>query len=79
MLFWELIKRTPSGICLSQTHYVEILLKKVNSFYVDPVKTPYDPSVHLMKNKGGPVCQFEYAKVIGKVMFLMNCTRHDIA
>jgi hypothetical protein len=73
------IKRTPNGICLSQAHYVEKLLKKFNSFDVDPVRTPYDPSIHLRKNNGDPVSQSEYAKIIGSVMFLMNYTRPDIA
>ena len=73
------IKRTPNGICLNQSHYVEKLLKKFDSFNVDPVKTPYDPSFHLKKNNGNPVNQSEYARIIGSVMFLMNYTRPDIA
>lgn len=32
-----------------------------------------------MKNKGDPVCQFDYVKIIGSVMFIMNYTRPDIA
>jgi len=55
------------------------MLKKFNQFEVTPVRTPYDPSIHLKKNKGPSVSQNEYAKVIGCVMFLMNFTRPDVA
>lgn len=33
----------------------------------------------LEKNKGGIVSQFEYEKVVGSVIFLLNYTTHDIA
>lgn len=64
---------------MSQAHYVEKVLRNFKSFDVDLVKIPYDPSVHLVKNKGDPVSQSEYAKVIGSIMYLMNCTRPDVA
>ncbi|CAJ2637428.1 unnamed protein product [Trifolium pratense] len=60
-------------------HYIEKILKKFNCYDELPVKTPYDPSIHLKKNNGSSVSQTEYAKIIGSVMFLMNCTRPDIA
>ena len=43
------------GITLSQSHYVEKILKKFNHFDCDPVRTPYNPSIHLKKNRGSPV------------------------
>ena len=43
------------------------------------VRTPYDPSIHLKKNKEAIVSQIEYAKIIGSVMFLMNFARPDIS
>ena len=43
------------------------------------MRTPYEPSIHLKKNRGSLVAQFEYAKIIGSVMFLMNCTHLDVA
>lgn len=46
-----------NGLVLTQSHYVEKLLKKFNHFDVEPVKTPYDPSFHLKKNKGSSVRQ----------------------
>ena len=73
------ITRNSYGLSLNQSHYVEKILKKFNQFYCTPVKTPYDPSIHLKKNNGHSVSQEEYAKIIGSVMFLMNHTRPDIA
>lgn len=73
------LKRTSDGFSLSQSHYIEKMLKKFNCFDVVPVRTPYDSSIHLKKNKGDGVSQPEYAKIIGSVMFLMNYTRPDIA
>ena len=40
------IIRNSEGIILSQSQYVEKVLKKFNHFDCDPVRTPYDPSIH---------------------------------
>ncbi|GAA0147020.1 transmembrane signal receptor [Lithospermum erythrorhizon] len=71
--------RNSDRIFLSQSHYVEKVLKKFNSFGVVPARTPYDSRIDMTKNMGGSVSQIEYAKIIDSVMFLMNCTRPDIA
>jgi len=42
------------------------------------VRSSYDPSIYLKKNKGSSVSQIEYAKIIESVMFLMNYTRPGI-
>ncbi|XP_070050486.1 secreted RxLR effector protein 161-like [Nicotiana tomentosiformis] len=73
------IKRTSNGFSLSQSHYIEKILKRFNCFDVVPVRTPYDPSIQLKRNKKSSNSQTEYAKIIGNVMFLMNYTRPDIA
>ena len=75
------IIRTSKGIALSQSHYVEKVLKKFGEYECSPVSTPFDPLVHLQKSSStqDPCDQEEYAKVIGSVMFLMSCTRPDIA
>lgn len=73
------VRKTENGYSLCQSHYIEKVLKRFNYFDVDPVKTPYDPSKCLKKNKGTGISQPEYAKIIGSVMFLMNYTRPDIA
>ncbi|RVW13387.1 Retrovirus-related Pol polyprotein from transposon TNT 1-94 [Vitis vinifera] len=43
------------------------------------VSTLYDPSSQLKKNREHSVAQIEYAQIIGSLMYLMNCTRLDIA
>jgi len=46
------IQKTNTGFSLSPSHYIEKMLKKFNQFDLTPVRTPYDPSIHLKKNKG---------------------------
>ncbi|KAA0063949.1 ty1-copia retrotransposon protein [Cucumis melo var. makuwa] len=73
------IRKNKTSLSLCQSHYVEKILKKFDSFDVSPVRTPFDTSKHLKKNKGDSVSQPEYAKIIGSMMYLMNYTRPDIA
>ena len=37
------------------------------------------PHIHLCKNTGTGVRQLEYSHIIGSLVYLMNCTRPDIA
>ncbi|XP_057792624.1 putative late blight resistance protein homolog R1A-10 [Salvia miltiorrhiza] len=73
------ILRRPDGITITQSHYVEKVLKKFNAFDKPIAKTPWEPSVHLSVHKGEPVDAIEYAKIIGSLLYLTNCTRPDIA
>ncbi|KAL0401677.1 UNVERIFIED_CONTAM: Retrovirus-related Pol polyprotein from transposon TNT 1-94 [Sesamum latifolium] len=73
------IRKTENGFSLCQSHHIEKILKKFGCHDEIPVRTPYDPSACLKKNKGDSVSQAEYAKIMGSVMFLMNYTRPDIA
>ena len=73
------ILRTFDGIILTQSHYVEKILKKFNPYDGVPVKTSIELGIHLSKNKGEPVAQEEYARVSGCIMYLTNCTRPKIA
>ena len=43
------------------------------------MRTPVDVNLHLSKNNGKSLSQQEYAQVIGSLMYVMNCTRPDIA
>nr|GFB00395.1 zinc finger, CCHC-type [Tanacetum cinerariifolium] len=43
------------------------------------VSTPLDTCEKLMPNKGPTVSQLEYSRVIGCIMYVMTCTRPDIA
>ncbi|XP_073307115.1 secreted RxLR effector protein 161-like [Primulina huaijiensis] len=74
-----IIFRTLEAIALSQSHYVETVLKKFNAYDSTPVKMPSDVNVHLAKNRGEPVSQLEYSGIIGSLMNITNCTRPDIA
>ncbi|XP_071729205.1 secreted RxLR effector protein 161-like [Rutidosis leptorrhynchoides] len=73
------ITRTESGLILSQTHYVDKILEKFNANDSNIARTPIDPSQHLVKNRGEPVNQLEYSRIIGSLMYLMSCTRPDLA
>ncbi|XP_073272593.1 uncharacterized protein [Primulina huaijiensis] len=84
---WELVDlppgikifRTPEAIILSQSHYVETVLKKLNAYDSTSVKTPLDVNAHLAKNRGEPVSQLEYSRIIGSLMYITNCTRPNIS
>ena len=73
------IKRTSDGLVLSQSHYVDNILGKFDKDNSGIARTPVDVTVHFSKNKGESVAQVEYSRVIGSLMYLMSCTRPDIA
>ena len=50
------IKRTQDDYTLNQSHYIYKIFKKFDSFDVDPISTLCDASMHLVKNKGVPLC-----------------------
>ena len=73
------ILRTQNGLTLSQTHYVDTILNKYGQGDKETSKTPIDTSHPLTMNKGESVSQLEYSRIIGSLMYLMTCTRPDIA
>ncbi|KAM1493880.1 hypothetical protein ACFX10_025604 [Malus domestica] len=73
------IKRIDEGYILTQSHYVESILKKFGHYNDNAAVTPFDPNCKLKKHVGDPVSQLEYARVIGSLMYLMNSTRPDLA
>ncbi|GJW25182.1 zinc finger, CCHC-type containing protein [Tanacetum coccineum] len=73
------IKHESNGILISQSHYIEKVLKKFNYFDCTPISTPIDTSEKLMPNNDQAVSQLEYSRVIGCLMYAMTCTRPDIA
>lgn len=73
------IKRESNGISLTQSHYIEKVLKRFNCENCSPVSTPMDTSVKLMPNTGQAVSQLEYSQVVGCLMYAMTSTRPDIA
>ncbi|GJX15702.1 zinc finger, CCHC-type containing protein [Tanacetum coccineum] len=55
------IKHESNGIDISQSHYIEKVLKKFNYFDCTPVSTPIDTTEKLMPNNGQAVSQLEYS------------------
>ncbi|XP_076896146.1 uncharacterized protein LOC143549014 [Bidens hawaiensis] len=73
------ITRTQNGLVLSQSHYVDKILEKFNKDDPRVASTPIDTTHHLFKNRGEGVSQREYSRIIGSLMYLMTCTRPDLA
>ena len=73
------ISKTSDGLILSQSHYIEKILKKFKQDDSSPMRTPVDVNLHLSKNNGKRISQQEYAQAIGSLMYAMNCTRPNIA
>ncbi|GJW70015.1 zinc finger, CCHC-type containing protein, partial [Tanacetum coccineum] len=73
------IKHKSNRIAISQSHYIEKVLKKFNYLDFTPVSTPMDTSEKQMPNNGQGVSQLEYSRVIGCLMYVMTCTWPDIA
>ncbi|GJY96119.1 zinc finger, CCHC-type containing protein [Tanacetum coccineum] len=73
------IKHGSNGIAISQSHYIEKVLKKFNYFDCTSVSTPMDTSEKLMPNNSQVVSQLEYSRVIGCLMYAMTYIRPDIA
>ena len=55
------------------------MLDKFKHLKFKEVNTLFDPSLKLEKNSGRAVAQLEYASAIGWLMYLMQCTRPDVA
>ncbi|GKE88875.1 zinc finger, CCHC-type containing protein [Tanacetum coccineum] len=69
------IKHESNGIEVSQSHYIEKVLKKFDYFNCTPVSTPIDTS----EKHRHFVSQLEYSRLISYLMYAMTCTRPDIA
>ncbi|GJX95061.1 hypothetical protein Tco_0349647 [Tanacetum coccineum] len=72
------IKHEINRISVSQSYYIEKVLKKLNYFDYTPVSTPMDTSEKLMPNNGQAISQLKYSMMIGFLMYAMTCTRLDI-
>ena len=72
------IKRASYGFILSQSHYLNHILRKFDKDNLGIARTLVDVTLHLSKNKAESVSQVEYSRVIGSLMYLMSCIRQDI-
>ncbi|GJZ70961.1 zinc finger, CCHC-type containing protein, partial [Tanacetum coccineum] len=66
------IKRKNKGIVITQSHYIEKILKKFNREDCSLVSTPMDPVEKLKPNTGKLVDQLEYSRAIGCLMYAMT-------
>nr|GFC14013.1 zinc finger, CCHC-type [Tanacetum cinerariifolium] len=73
------IKHENKGIVITQSHYIEKILKKFNREDFSSVSTPMDPVEKLKPNTEKPVDQLEYSRAIGCLMYAMTSTIPDIA
>ena len=71
--------RTEQGIGLTQSHYIESMLKKYGYFDLSEISVPYDYNKKLEPNTGRSVDQVLYSRIIGSLMYAMSCTRPNIA
>ena len=72
------IKRTSNELILSQSHYVDNILRKFDKDNSSLARAPIDVTLHFSKNKAESVSQVEYSRVISSLMYLMSCTILDI-
>jgi hypothetical protein len=70
-----------NSITISQQKYVENLLRKEGMADANPVGMPLDPHVKLAPNpeSNEPNRSNSYAKLLGELQYLANCTRPDIS
>ena len=73
------IIKNPQGLALYQSHYIEKLLDKSKYLNFNVVKTPIYLSCTFKKNEGQSDSPLEYARVLGSLMYIINCRRPDIA
>ena len=67
------------GIGLSQSHYVERMLRKYGYNDFPELSVSYDYNKKLQPNTGRPVEQLRYSKIIRSLMYTMSYIRPNIA
>ena len=72
-------KRDGGCIKLSLSHYIEKVLNRFKLQDSTTISSPMEQGMKFTKHTGQPIFQLEYAKIIGSLMYVMTCTRPDIA
>ena len=72
------IIRSANGLTLTQSSYIEKVLKRFGHFDDKPAPTPFDPSIKLMRNSSDVLDQLTYSQIVGSLIYAMHCTRSDI-
>ena len=73
------VKKYSSGYALNQSYYIEKMLDKFKHLNINKANTPFDSSMKLNDYCDKAVAQLEYDSVIGSLMYVMHCTRPNIA
>ena len=73
------VKKHNGGFALCQSRYIDKIISKFNHLGIKEANTPFDVSNKLSKNTERSVGQLDYASAIGSLMYVMHCTRPDIA
>jgi len=55
------------------------MIERFKEHEINENTNPVLPHIHLRKNIGTETRQLEYSQIIESLMYLMNCTRLDIA
>nr|GFC53417.1 zinc finger, CCHC-type [Tanacetum cinerariifolium] len=79
VIFGIKIKHENKGIVITQSHYIEKILKKFNREDCSPVSTPMDLVKRLKPYTCKPVDRLEYSRANSCLMYAMTSTRPDIA
>jgi len=74
------ITMSRDSIVISQTKYIESILKKEGLKHANPVGMPLDPNSPLEPNPEGNEgnCSNSFARLLGELQFIANATRPDI-
>jgi len=69
-----------SQIKMSQKQYIQKLLKKYRMLDTNPVQTPTDQNVKVVKDDGHskPVNSMQYQSMVGSLLYTAMVTRPDI-
>ena len=75
------ITQTDDSITISQKLYIQSILESEGLSRINSVATPMDPNIKLEPNPDGGEGNRSnsFARLLGELQFLANCTRPDIA
>ena len=79
IILWIQISKTSDWLIFFQSHYFEKILNNFFKGDYSIVKTPINTSAYLSKNRNKETNQLKYSWIIRNLMYIMNCTRPNIA
>ena len=66
-------------MCCPNHTTLKKILEKFKQHNIISAKSPVDLNRNWVKNSGDSIYQLEYSRILGSIMYVMNCTRPDIA